>query len=173
MFVKYMYICIMFIPNQHSLCIFPSYHEEEEKKWMDGVSLGLSHKLKDMVLVSSTDTHVLKLHIASFAQVKTPNGQLSVNFDPALHDVISEAHHLSRPPLSVRMPPVIKSLMKGMNEEELHDRRSSLELVMQVYRDLQSSMKDEERLLLYSKLQQIDTVSIYTCSATLSSYVIT
>lgn len=81
-----------------------------------------------------------------------------MNFDPSLHEVVAEAYYLSRPPLNMRMPPVIKSLLKGMNKEELRDRRVSLELVMQAYRDIQTGMNEEERLLLHSKLQQVETV---------------
>ena len=84
-----------------------------------------------------------------------------MNFDPILHEVVTEAHYLSRPPLGVRVPPVIRSLIKGMNKEELRDRRASLELVMQVYRDVQTGLSEEERLLLHSKLQQVETVCLY------------
>ena len=82
-----------------------------------------------------------------------------VNFDPVLHKVVSEAYHLSRPPLSMRMPPIIKLLMKGMNWIDLRNRRASLELAMQVYRDVLTGMSDEERLLLHDKLQQAEIVS--------------
>ena len=91
-------------------------------------------------------------------QVRAPDGCLSVNFDPVLHEVVTEAHYVSRPPLGLRVPPAIKSLIKGMNKEELRDRRASLELVMQVYRDVQTGLSEEERLLLHSKLQQVETV---------------
>lgn len=84
-----------------------------------------------------------------------------MNFDTVLHEVVTEAYHLSRPPLNVRIPPVVMSLIKNMNKEELRDRRASLELVMQVYRDTQTGMSKEERLLLHSKLQHVETVS--TC----------
>lgn len=56
------------------------------------------------------------------------------------------------------MPPAIKVLKKAANLEELRDRRASLELVLQVYRDTQAAMSEEERLLLHGKLQQIHTV---------------
>lgn len=105
--------------------------------------------------------HVYSLNILhlQLVQVKAPDGQMRVNFDPTLHEVLLEAHHLSRLPLTIRMPPVIKSLMKSMNKEELRDRRASLELVMQVYQDLQSSMNEKERMLLHTKLLKIDTVN--------------
>ena len=119
-------------------------------------------------------TYIVRMHLhtslpcALPTQAKGPDGQLVVNFDPVLHEVMEEAHHLSRPPLSMRMPPVIRSLMKGMNKEELRDRRAALELVMQTYRDIEAGMREEERVLLHSKLQQVKTVNTihdtrYTC----------
>ena len=59
----------------------------------------------------------------------------------------------------MRMPPIIKLLMKGMNWIDLRNRRASLELAMQVYRDVLTGMSDEERLLLHDKLQQAEIVS--------------
>ena len=163
-------------------CISPlSYQKEEGMKWMESIPLGLDHKLKNMVLVSpyiyyiihrmynnmsvfalmcswykpSNNTQIL------FLQAKAAGGELIVNFDSTLHEVLSEVHYLSHPPLSLRMPPVIKSLMKDMNQKEMYDRRASLELVMQVYRDVQTGMSEEEKLLLHSKLQQVEKVHNY------------
>ena len=56
------------------------------------------------------------------------------------------------------MPPAVKVLKKAANLEELRDRQASLELVLQVYRDTQAAMSEEEKLLLHGKLQQIHTV---------------
>lgn len=139
----------------------------EEKKWAEGVPLGLGQKLTNMVLVSLSPSSVcngIYRHL-SFLQARAPDGQLIVNFDPVLHEAVTEAYHLSRPPLSMRIPPVIKSLIKTMDKEELRDRRASLELVMQVYRDIQRGMSKEERLLLHSKLEQVEAVSACITSA--------
>ena len=72
--------------------------------------------------------------------------------------MLCEARYLSHPPLSVRMPPVIKSLMKKVNREGLRDRRASLELVVQIYRDTLAGVSEEEGLLLQEKLQEIHKV---------------
>ena len=97
-------------------------------------------------------------HFLLSPQAKAPDGELVVNFDPLLLQVIQEVHHLSCPPLNMRMPPVIKSLMKAVNEGEVRDRHMSLELVMQTYRDIQAGMKEEERVLLHNTLQQVEIV---------------
>ena len=93
------------------------------------------------------------------AQCKSPDEQLVVNFDPELHRLLEEVHHLSRPPLSVKMPPVIRSLLKKVKRTELKERRASLELVVRTYTDIQREMRQEERPLLHSKIQQVETVS--------------
>ena len=81
-----------------------------------------------------------------------------MNFDQTLHEVLCEARHLLRPPLSVRMPPTIKSLMKRVNNEGVWERYVSLELVVQIYRDTLAVMNDQERLLLQGKLQETQKV---------------
>ena len=134
---------------------------------MEGVPVGLSQRLTDVVLVSlrhcPSPTPTLYIFCCLCDQAKGPDGELVVNFDQTLHTLLCEARHLSHPPLSVRMPPAIKSLTKTTDLEELRDRRASLELVMQIYRDIQAGMSDEERLLLQGKLQQIHKVGHTEC----------
>ena len=82
-----------------------------------------------------------------------------VNLDPTLQEVLREAHCLSHPPLSVRLPPVVRHLMRSVNPQELGERYASLGVVVQAYHDLEEGLSDVDRLLFQHQLQQAESVS--------------
>ena len=82
-----------------------------------------------------------------------------MNLDPELHEVLAEAHTLSRPPLSVRLPPVVRTLVRSINVRELRDRQRGVVLLAQAYNALCESLSEVDTQLFQHKLQLVENVS--------------
>ena len=92
-------------------------------------------------------------------QTRSPEGQLVVNFDPTLREVLQEIRYMTRPPLSVALPPAAQQLLKGVEGVELGVRITSLGVVVQAYNELWAGLSEVDQLLFHHKLQQVDNVS--------------
>ena len=86
--------------------------------------------------------------------------ELRVNIDSRLHQILKEVHHLQRPPLKIRLPDVIRSLIRNTDPALLQTNAVRLSTVVSHYNKMIRAISDIEKPLFDMKLFKIEQVRV-------------
>ena len=86
--------------------------------------------------------------------------ELKVNIDSRLHQILKEVHHLQRPPLEIRLPDVIRSLIRNTDPALLQTNAVRLSTVVSHYNKMTRTIDDIEKPLFDIKLFKIEQVRV-------------
>lgn len=98
-----------------------------------------------------------------------------MNIDSNFQQVLKEVHYLQRPPLEIRLPDLIRSLMRNTDPAVLQANAARLSTVVSQYNKMIRIISDVERPLFETKLSKIDQVFLeasHYCRMKRSSFVV-
>ncbi|XP_068122143.1 uncharacterized protein [Hyperolius riggenbachi] len=134
------------------------FEESLVTSWLSGVNKDLSDSLKLPLLKAFDSMHDFEECL-----------QIDINLNPSLLVYLREAEYFSKPPLTMKLPESIGSVISKMDINRLKLLFTRLETVVSKYNEVIKSISNHQRALFEKKLAKIseilrDGMSLFTWS---------